>query len=259
MTQPVPLDEATQLYNEVADLASEDSAGAARLAFRLRRYVLKQPNSFAARVALGHSLLLCGERAQAVRELQTAWDLLDVRDLLITASFGRELASVADFERARILLDRFRSMLESTCPFAAADLLAQLGFFTGDTALIEQGAAIEQRAGRAGTALEFQSYLAASGVGPYLAAHQEAVFSIIRPHQLWTSVQFHQDDDSDVPTAWVRHHVDLDWPEIRKLRKAMWAALDEHYQRSGISGALIAPFLSHDIVPVDRMPVFQVA
>lgn len=259
MTQPVPLDEATQLYNEAVGLDGEDAAAAARLAFRLRRYASKQPHNFGTRVALVRALSFCGNRGQAGQELQTALELLDLRNLVAIAGLGRLLLSFGEFERARVLLDRARPTLEQAYPFEFAEIMAQLGFFSGDVSLIEQGAVIEQQADRSGLACRFQDYIEASGMGPYLVAHQEMVFAVVRPHQMWVTLHFDWDGDSEVPTIWVRHHVDMDWPEIRKLRNAMWEALDDLEQRSGAEGAVVSPFLSHDILPVDRVPVFQVA
>ncbi|HEY0836390.1 MAG TPA: hypothetical protein VGE72_20955 [Azospirillum sp.] len=255
MAQPVPLDEATELYNRAVVLHEDDTAAAARLAFRLRHVVMKQPKSFPARVALVRTLQICGDREHALNHLGVAWELRDYGRRSGIVSLGSLLLSLADFVRAKALWSEFWQIRCETDPFEAATFAGFLGFLSGDISLIEQAASLEKISTHVGVAKRIWDWVGAAGVGADLAAHQDVLYSVVGEHQLSYELQFRQDDDSEVPVVWMSHRVDLDWPEIRCIRRSLRGALYERFQGGGISPA----FLCHDLIPVPRTPVFQVA
>lgn len=260
MTAPMPReDEVVDIFNKLGDLGVNDGEAASRYATRLMRLSRQRPNDFICHTALSRALRFCGDRDGGLKAFKRAWALQDPADYVTVVALAGEALNYGQFSEARAVVEDVYLRKGGRGLETRALGAALAGFALGDPKLVLKAAQFEEATVGPGIVARYADVLHGSEIGAYLEGHQSTVMGVIGQHLCCTEMDILEYDDSEVATIFLDHYLSVEEGDLKRLRHAVFDAIEEYYETIGVSPAVVAPYFHNSLAVMPRMPVVGIA
>lgn len=182
MSPGAPKPEAPELFDQMLELADDDSEALSRLVWRLRQMSSRQPGDFTTRLAMAFGLIKMGDKDEALPHLHAAYELRRTEAVANRVNLMTTLNGAGKLQEARAVLEEILGDPEARSDEVAKYNSALVALRAGDVNLIRKLA--DEVDDKDGLAVQSIEILTKNDLSDIFSEHQKIVEALLAAHTL---------------------------------------------------------------------------
>lgn len=231
MPSVAPAEESVVLLNELIDLNSDDHDALVRLCWRAKALLKALPADFAVRTIMASTLLQTGNRAEALEEMEAAYNLRSIDHIPVMSHLAHLHASVGDHTRCGKLFRQMTSQEGVRMDPIVNGNAGRFAVCAGDVAYLTELSELQSKEDY-GYSQDALKILNENGLIDHLENHQKIVMDIIGDRQIWVGSVLVAEEGS--PMIAIFRRIEGSAHDRQEMNRQMTRALCGYYQGQGL-------------------------